>query len=419
MNFFVTHLTVMYHAIKFIGRYIQIFFGILTGNHYSLVNVMDDDFKMGITAYQLFKNDNQTKDFNRPDVNDVFHIYLSKIVYESADSIIEQCLNWGFEKKSIEIFQYSQGKDLKKYSYATQAALIHHEESNRIVIAFRGTEPLDLLQWLTDISTNYMTMPNIFHNDLDDNSQIRVHAGFYAALGLSEFNPLTSIDFSRVTKDSPMFIQLLYSIQKYQRNDKPCQITITGHSLGGGLASLFSYVLLAYDYGPFISGVYTYGQPLVGNRHYATLLNKKIGNRFHRWVNHNDIIPRIPVVELPSIAWYYARTPYSDALEVAANDNNQINDDPYYKHYYHSGLKFHIDHQGNLVKQNFDDQEAKLAYQDRLNLFDNTYSIRKAIYSLFNITPLRCLLWLIAPVELNDHLPGDYARSIKKIVTKQ
>ena len=408
LNFFVKRLTITSRIIKFLGQYVQLFLGILTGNHVSLVNVMDDDFKIGTTVDQLFRIKNQLE----PDLYDVFHCYLSKIMYESPSAIIDQCLNWGFKKTSIEIFQYSQIEDVTKYTYSTQAAVIYHEESNRIIVAFRGTEPMDLFQWLTDASTKFTTIANRFH---DDNAQIRVHEGFCAALGLiTEFDPLKSIDFNRSMNGAPMFIQILNSIQNYQRNNKSCQITITGHSLGAGLASLFSYVLLQYNYESLISGVYTYGQPLVGNRHFAMFLNKKLGNRFHRWVNHNDIVPRIPVIELPSIAWYYARTPYSDALEAAGNENRIVG-----KYYFHAGLLCRIDYQGNLVKQNFDDQEPKSALQDRLHLFDNKYSIRNAIYSLFNITLLRAISWLIVPTEINDHFPGDYARNIKKIVTSK
>lgn len=417
MNYSVHNLTYLYRSVKFLGRYVQVFFGIITGSHYSLVNVSDDDFRIGTTAYQLFKPTDHPQDLNQPDLNDVFHIYLSKILYESSEQIIEQCLDWGFEKRSIEIYRYAQESDLTKYSYSTQATVIHHEESNRIVVAFRGTEPMDLLQWLTDASTNFMLVPNKFHTDADADSQVRVHAGFYAALGLSTFDPFKPIDFNQTTADSPMFLQLLNSIQQYHRNDKPCQITITGHSLGGGLASLFSYVLLAYGYESFISGVYTYGQPLVGNRDYAQLLNKKLGNRYHRWVNHSDIIPRIPVIELPSIAWYYARTPYCDALEVAANQNLKKLD-PYREYYYHAGLRLKIDHLGNLVEDKFNSQEPQLAFDEPLHLFDFIYCLRNAVYALFNITPLRSFLWLVVPTEINDHFPGDYARSIKKIVNK-
>ncbi|CAF0945268.1 unnamed protein product [Didymodactylos carnosus] len=420
LNIFVNRFTILYPLIKFIGQYIQLFLGIITGNHSSLVNISDGDFSIGTNAYQLFNQKNNNKDYNNPDIHDIFHIYLSKILYESSDRIKEQCIDWGFNEELIEILTY-ESTDVKKYLYSTEAAVINHDESNTIIIAFRGTEPMDLLEWMTDVSTNFIDIDNVF-NDMNNNNsndnKIRVHAGFYFALGLDAFDPSQPIDFSKVTKKTPMFIQLLKYIQKFDHDGNKCNISITGHSLGAGLASLFSFVLLAYGYESSISAVYTYGQPLVGNRRYAEILNNKLGNRIHRWVNHSDVVTRIPVIELPSIAWYYARTLYSDALEGATN-NNQTKSNPSYKLYYHSGLRFKIDRKGNLIRQNLIDEGPILACEDRFDLFHFIYSIGNVIDSLFNITPLRSFLWLTGPVEINDHFPGDYARKIKKIVTKK
>jgi hypothetical protein len=80
------------------------------------------------------------------------------------------------------------------------------------------------------------------------------------------------------------------------------------------------------------------------------ILNKKSRNRIHRWVNHSDIVARIPIIELPSIAMYYNRTSYLDAMEAVAN-NNPPNLDPFRKFYYHSGLRFKINREGHLMRQ--------------------------------------------------------------------
>jgi hypothetical protein len=391
LNHFVTRLTNLNYFVKIISRPAQSFLGVITGNHYSLVNVSDDNFSFGITACHLFRSEYKTKDYNNPDIHDVFHIYLSKILYEQPAQIINQCKDWGFREESIKILRYQQVKDLKEYTYSTQAALLHHDESNRIIIAFRGTESMDLLQWMTGASTDSKVIDNVFKDDVDnDDNTIRVHAGFYYALGLSAFNPSVRINSNEVTKDSPIFLQLLNHIQKLHQNDNKCNISITGHSLGGALASLFSFVLLSYGYESSISGVYTYGQPLVGNRRYAEILNKKLGNRIHRWVNHCDIVTRIPVIELPSLAWDYTRTPYSDALEVATKDRpKEFNQ--YYKHYYHSGLRFKIDRNGDLARDNLIDQGPILAYLDGLDSFHLIYSIRNGFFSWSKITPFRSI----------------------------
>ena len=103
----------------------------------------------------------------------------------------------------------------------------------------------------------------------------------------------------------------------------------------------------------------------------------------------------------------------------AATNNNSTPSNPFHHRYYHSGLRFKIDTQGHLIKQHTKDQGQTLACEDHLDLFHGWYSIRKACSSLLHVTPVRALLWLIAPAEINDHFPGDYARNIKKIVKQQ
>jgi hypothetical protein len=214
-----------------------------------LVNVADPDFMVGQTAHQLYNEYRRRDDFSDPDHDDLFHIYLSKLSYELPHRIREHCTGWGFHNNSIRIFNYVQTDDLRRYTYSTQAVAIHYAASNRILIAFRGTEPIDLLQWLTDASTNFVNISHRFRALNHSNKEIRVHAGFFYALGLDHCNPSEQIDFNLITEQTPIFIQLLNFIRTHDNdNNNKCKISITGHSLGGALASLFSFVLLAYDY---------------------------------------------------------------------------------------------------------------------------------------------------------------------------
>jgi hypothetical protein len=73
MNNFVRRLTILDHLIKFLDRYFQAFVGIFSRNHY-------DDFSIGTTANQLFEQNDNNKDYNKSDIHDVFHIYLSKLL---------------------------------------------------------------------------------------------------------------------------------------------------------------------------------------------------------------------------------------------------------------------------------------------------------------------------------------------------
>jgi hypothetical protein len=44
-----------------------------------------------------------------------------------------------------------------------------------------------------------------------------------------------------------------------------------------------------------VQGVYTFGQPRVGDKDFADALNAKLGSGIYRFVNDRDIVPRVPL----------------------------------------------------------------------------------------------------------------------------
>ncbi len=71
-------------------------------------------------------------------------------------------------------------------------------------------------------------------------------------------------------------------------------IWITGHSLGGALAELCAAQAMFVSKIP-VQGVYTFGQPRVGNKDFAAAVNEKLGSGIFRFVNDRDIVPRVPL----------------------------------------------------------------------------------------------------------------------------
>jgi hypothetical protein len=73
---------------------------------------------------------------------------------------------------------------------------------------------------------------------------------------------------------------------------------ITGHSQGGALAVLAAAMLHfdpeLDDLRQKLRGVYTFGQPMVGYRDFATSCSKQFGNKLFRHVYGNDLVPRQP-----------------------------------------------------------------------------------------------------------------------------
>lgn len=140
---------------------------------------------------------------------------------------------------------------------SAQGMLVEHEDL--LCMVFRGTnEPAD---WLDNL--------NAFPEDVLFGS---FHRGFWK-----------SIEDVWETING-----------KYEdlRKEKKRPLFITGHSLGGAMATIAAARFIHQDK-PFIS-VYTFGQPRSMDRDTARIFNSEAGSRCHRFQNNEDIVTRVP-----------------------------------------------------------------------------------------------------------------------------
>ena len=124
-----------------------------------------------------------------------------------------------------------------------------------VVAVFRGTN--ERADWVDNV--NIGRMPHDFGT---------VHGGFARALARVECELLTTLTRELV--------------------EKPRKLWITGHSLGGALATLMGAKLVLANLP--VEGIYTYGQPQVGNRTFVRRYNQELGQRTYRVVNHLDAV---------------------------------------------------------------------------------------------------------------------------------
>lgn len=123
------------------------------------------------------------------------------------------------------------------------------------LIVCRGTEPH---QW-NDIKADANAWTILFEVG-------RVHSGFHAEV--DELWPMLE--------------------QKVKENQRP--MWFAGHSLGGAMANVCAVrcKLSPIPSNPY--ALFTYGAPRVGNHKYSSFLKAT----HYRWVNNNDIVPRVP-----------------------------------------------------------------------------------------------------------------------------
>lgn len=138
--------------------------------------------------------------------------------------------------------------------------------SEFVVLSFRGTQPGQMEDLLTDARFVQVGGPY-------GSKHSRVHAGFWAAL------------YSLLHFDQG-FLEFLHDAT---RDNQP--LYITGHSLGGALATLMA-AFLSNGSWPGVA-VYTFGSPRVGNRGFAALYDHLVPNTW-RYVHDNDLYSRFP-----------------------------------------------------------------------------------------------------------------------------
>lgn len=145
------------------------------------------------------------------------------------------------------------------------------EGSEEVIVAFRGTA--NIRDWITDLDC-LMGIENRDQKAKAGNGA-EVHIGFLRAV-TSVFDPL---------------------LQILQAHDG-MPVVITGHSLGGALATLCAKALAGkakVEERPNpIAAVYTFGQPRIGNSVFAKNYDAVLGERTWRFVNEEDIVPRVP-----------------------------------------------------------------------------------------------------------------------------
>lgn len=177
----------------------------------------------------------------------------SALAYEKS-SVVKARLHgeWGFA--SAKTVSVRKGGDIDTHAFIA-------DDGQHILIAFRGSA--SKANWIANFQA--VTDPGPF-------KKTRVHEGFQDTL-------------------FPGVLGLTKLLQ--ERRSSSQAIWITGHSLGGALAALFAGMLR--ENGIDVAGLYTFGAPRAGNRHFARELNAALEQSNHfRYANEHDLVPHVP-----------------------------------------------------------------------------------------------------------------------------
>jgi hypothetical protein len=169
------------------------------------------------------------------------------------------------------------------------AHVVQSLDGRVVIVCYRGTEPMSLINWLTDadVYPERVRFP-IPGSDGD----FSVHAGFYRNVRATRFEVLNAL---RRAADGE-------SVQVHgEAVAHPMQVLyLAGHSLGGAMASLLG-IMLHTDpaFGGLaerLAGIATFGQPMVGSPELAQACqaDEFLGSRVVRHVYQDDVVPHLP-----------------------------------------------------------------------------------------------------------------------------
>jgi pimeloyl-ACP methyl ester carboxylesterase len=144
------------------------------------------------------------------------------------------------------------------------------------ILVFRGTELTSVGDILADLNVDLVPFPD--RSDTKGN----VHTGFHEGVGAIWKRVYAMLDKAGID-----------------------ELVITGHSLGGALALLVTARLFLNDDDAVLArvqralrGVYTFGQPAVGDARFCSWLRERAKGQIFRHVYARDVVPRVPTVDM-------------------------------------------------------------------------------------------------------------------------
>jgi len=168
-----------------------------------------------------------------------------------------------------------------KNSVGCQCCIYRDIIKNEIYVSFRGSDmPNDLV---TNLWSKRIPLKV---DGLIDEPDVTVHSGY-----------LENTIYNNIHLQ---IINLINSITKTYNMKSP-NIYLTGHSLGGSSALIFSIILREYKCKlnkDWIINIYSYACPLIGEAKFADYVNKMLDKTFIyvRVITERDLIPRLTLM---------------------------------------------------------------------------------------------------------------------------
>lgn len=216
----------------------------------------------------LARWDPSSDDDYDPDVARVLAV-ASMWAYSDAPTLAAMLFREGFPVSACELLSVRN-----EVVFLDAQAFFVRSACGRVgLLCCRGTEPTNVLDWLTDVSYEPEQVEGIG----------AIHGGFYRSV--EALWPAIMSQLGDALEGGPGVapLEALY---------------LTGHSLGGALAAVTAALLAHRDACArprgVLRGVCTYGQPMIGGPELARRCEDRFGWLVHRHVFGRDVVPQLP-----------------------------------------------------------------------------------------------------------------------------
>lgn len=359
---------------------------------------------------------------------------LAKLAYEDEGVIRYELERTNFNMDGFSIIQY--------HNTTGFVCLYQHTA----IIAFRGTEPLNLMHIMTDLQGGLVSLSSL-DDEADEVDAGRAHYGFLEALRLhrtdkpkeqnarkAQFTKSIQLDeedtigsaFTALFKvggfvlrsaaRSPLtltlprsngkitaFQQISDALDHCSQHTDIKRIYCTGHSLGGALATVFfAQAQLSSMDQDLVSKmvVYSFGAPRMGDKQFKAWFDETgASKRVFKVVNAQDLIPRMPTLP-EQLSPFLRRLDYAESPGALVHVHPLAKDSPTLEEI--PGLFLHKD--GHIPPIEFWGLSGLLSLQ-------TVHKIRSESW-----------LWILArvwiPFVMFDHLASQYANELQDVYKK-
>lgn len=203
----------------------------------------------------------------------IYNSTLAKTLVEYASAIytadLTQLFTWTCARCRDLVEGFEMIQIVVDVENCLQAYVGFASDINAVVVVFRGTQENSIQNWIEDLLWKQLDL------DYPGMPEAMVHRGFYSAY------------HNTTLRDG-----VVNGIRKTRRLYGDVPIMITGHSMGGAMASFCALDLVA-NYGFDGVRLMTFGQPRIGNAAFASYFKRYLPHAI-RVTHAHDIVPHLP-----------------------------------------------------------------------------------------------------------------------------